>query len=121
MLERYPWLLPLVWALERSVPCDPIVLAGELGVSARLARSLVYWGSRLGFCDNPPGACIVREGRVFIGLWRDMVVVARVRGRRVSARVFKLGYGYVGGKRRVYEWALERLKGSCLAPEEPGS
>lgn len=121
MMEKYPWLLPIIWVLEKGASCDPVVVAEELGIPTRLARTLVYKARRLGLCESKPDVCIVRSGRSFYGVMGSLVFVARLRNRRVTGYVFKIGYDYVGVKKRILMEALEYLKGSCLAGEEPGS
>jgi len=105
-LERAPWLLPVVWAVGRGVPCDHTVLADELGVPARLARSLVYYARRWGLCGGCPGVEVYRKGREYAAVTPGYVLYAVVRGRKV--RGVALSRSGVEGRegRRLLERAL---------------
>jgi len=112
-LVRYPWLLPLAWLLKRGASCDPVVVARELGVSGRLARSLVYYGWRTGLCGSVIDACIVRSGRVFYGRVGSFTLYARLRKRRVLGMVFSPTGVYRGLKGKIFEEAVRILGEEC--------
>jgi len=97
IITRYPWLIPLLWFVGRNRCREFAVdtLAEELGVSTRLARSLVFYGRRLGFivkskgglysprCDGRGMPEILACGRVYIVDVGGVFYVARVSRRRV--------------------------------------
>ena len=110
-LLRYPWLLPVVWARGRGLSCDSVVIAVELGVPRRLARTLVYYAGRLGLCDLE-GLCVARRGPSFYAMVGGHVVYARIRRRRVSGYTLSPGSG---GRERVWGEALEALREDCAS------
>ncbi len=111
VLERYPWLLPLAWAVlvEGGSACDPVVLSGLLGVPSRLARSLAWHGRKLGLCEGGGLPRVARRGREFAAETSGFYLYARIRGRRVSGYALsKSGVEGEASKRRV-ERARELL------------
>ncbi len=111
-LVRRPWLLPVAWAVSKGYRCDPILISMELGIPARLARTLTYYAERYGICNGNISLCIVRRGRVFYAKINNLILYARVKGRRVSSGVFSPTGVYLGWRKKVWDEAL-RVLGEC--------
>jgi len=107
-LERMPWLLPVAWARQELGSCDPVVIAEELEVPVRLARSLVWRARLAGLCDEPPRARIVRRGREFAAETSAFYLYARVQGRRVRGEALSKS-GAAGARARLVERVIELL------------
>ena len=111
VLVRYPWLLPVVWARSRGLSCDSAVIAEELGVPRRLARTLVYYAGRLGLCELGD-LCVARRGPSFYAMVGGLLVYARIRRRRVTGYTLSPGSS---GRERVWSEALEALREDCAS------
>jgi len=105
-LEEAPWLLPVAWAVARGVPCDHAVLAEEIGVPARLARSLVYYARRRGLCTPCPSVRVRRLEREYAAETGGYILYAVVKKRRVA--------GYAISKSGVEGERYGRLLGRAL-------
>ena len=97
IITSHPWLIPLVWFISRKGCREFTIseLSKDLGVSGRLARSLAYYGVRVGLLSRtresysaticPRNSLnITRHDRVFVAVLGESFFVAKVGRRRIK-------------------------------------